>query len=120
SRGILRHHGKHHLTRAHVFQAKGPWNQFTVWRKDGRNAHQVLRGNTSIPKRQLKRGESFLVLPHALGEEDALGNHVFSQFLSPPDGEVATVQKKNTTRCGCGLQKSGKNFTRYSVPGPRL
>jgi hypothetical protein len=56
-------------------------NDFAMWRKDGRDAHQILRGNSCIPEGQLKGGQAFLVFAYALGEKNLLRDHAFSQFL---------------------------------------
>jgi hypothetical protein len=64
-----------------VGQAFFAGNDLAARRKDRRNAHQVLRGDACIPQGQLKGGQPLLVFTNALGEEELLRDHAFSQFL---------------------------------------
>ena len=80
ARGVLRDHREHHFAMIEVFEPFLARNDFALRWKDGRDAHQVLRGDARIPKGQLKRGQTLLVFAYALGEEELLRDHVFSQF----------------------------------------
>jgi hypothetical protein len=53
-------------------------------RENGRNPDQILRGDTGIAQRELKRSQTFFVLAVPLGEENLFGDHVFGQFRNPP------------------------------------
>jgi hypothetical protein len=59
-----------------------------LWRKNGRNPDQVLGSDSGIAQRQLERRQTLFVLAVPLGEENALGDHVFGQFRNPPDFSV--------------------------------
>ena len=79
--GVFRDDREYHLAVVEIFEALFARNDLAAGRKDGADAHQVLRGDARIPKGQLKRGQTLLVFAYALGEEKLLRDHVFSQFL---------------------------------------
>ena len=72
---------KNHFAVVQVFEAFFARNDLTLRRKNGRHAHQVLRGYARITKGQLKGSETLLVPADALGEEKLLRDHALSQFL---------------------------------------
>jgi len=79
--GVLRYHREDDFPVVQVRQTLGPWNEFTVGRKNGRDANQVLRRNARVSERQLERCETFLVFADPLGKKNPLGDHVFAQFV---------------------------------------
>src|SRR5208337_3913887 len=78
ARRVLRNDRKNHLSGTQVFEAFLAWNQPAVGRKDGGNAHQIMRGDPRIPKGQLKGAQTVLVFAYALGEKHFLRDHAFS------------------------------------------
>src|ERR1019366_1360770 len=96
ARGVLRHHRERDLSRRQVPQSVRARNQLAVGREDERHPYQVLGGNARIAQRQFERGEPLPVFPHTLGEEDALGDHVFGQFMFSKTKVVVTESSKIT------------------------
>src|ERR1035437_9130846 len=66
---------------AKVLEAFLARDDFALRRKDGADAHQVLRCDSGIPKGQLKGGQTLLVFAYTLGKKQLLRDHAFSQFL---------------------------------------
>ena len=79
---VFSDHGKDNLAMVQVFNAFLARDDLAARRKDGTDSHEVLRGNTGIPKGQLKRGQTLPVFAYTLGEEKLLRDHfLLSQFL---------------------------------------
>ena len=81
-RGVFGHHGKHNFAGAKILHAIFSRQHLAIRGKDGRYAHQILRGNAGVTQGQLERCKPLAVLPDSLGEEHPLGNHVFTQRRS--------------------------------------
>src|SRR5207249_10185534 len=87
-------HSKHHLARIQVLQPLRPRNQLALWRKNRRDADQILCGDAGISQRQLERSEALTMLADPLSEKNPLGDHVSGQFEFPP---LISIIRSNIT-----------------------
>src|SRR5579864_3781963 len=80
--------------------------QLAIGRKNRRDSDQILGSDPGVAQRQFKRCQPLAVFPHSLGKENPLRNHVFAQFVDPPQTEVECENaQSNTTVC-----KGNMNF----------
>ena len=56
--------------------------------KDGGDADEVLCGDAGVAESELEGGETLFMFTHALGEEEARGDHVHAQLEDPPEGDA--------------------------------
>src|SRR5438876_185570 len=92
--GILGYDSKDHLTRIQVLQSLRTRNQLALWRKNRRDANQILCGDAGISQRQLERSEALTMLADPLSEKNPLGDHVSGQFEFPP---LISIIRSNIT-----------------------
>jgi hypothetical protein len=78
--GVLGDHRKNNFAVVQILQAFLARNHLALRRKDGRDAHQVLRGNARIAQGQLKRVNRSLCLPTPLVKKSFFGTMLFPNF----------------------------------------
>src|SRR6516164_8975655 len=97
ARRVFGHDGEYDLAGMKILHAFLAGEELAVWRKDRRDAHQILGGNTGITQRQFERRQTLAVFPHSLGEENPLWNHVFAQFAYPSGQNFSLLRMHNLT-----------------------
>src|SRR5947209_15720481 len=96
----LRNHREHHFAGIEILQPLFASDQLAVWRKDGRDAHKVLRCDPCVTKCQFKRGKPFLVLANALRQKQTLRDHIFRS-----EEHTSELQSRQYLVCRLLLEK---------------
>jgi hypothetical protein len=68
-----------------VLQSLIARDELAIGRKNRRDAHEILRGDACVTKRELEGGETLLVLPDSFRQKQLRGNHVLAQCRTPPE-----------------------------------